>query len=737
MHTASTDAAESRHLLLRSRPDLSSSRQWLRGQRIHVVKDPVTLKYFHLTEEEYFLVGQMKSATSLDEVCKEFETRFAPRRISPVRLHSYLAQLHREGLLIGVDSDQAEMLIERDREQIVRQRWVGLLSLLAIRFRGVNPTRLLDWLYPRCRWLFSPVALLCCLASIVSAILLVATHWRGFTQRLPEFGAFFAGGNLVWLAIALAGVKVIHELGHALTLKHLGGECPEIGPMLLLCLPCLYCNTTDAWMLPGKWQRAAVAAAGIGVELLLASLATFLWWFSEPGLFNSLCLNVMLVCSVSTLLFNGTPLLRYDGYYVLSDLVEVPNLAQQASQVVREMAADWFVGIAPLKVRIAEPTLPTAWLVAYFVASMAYRVCVLLMILWASHRILKPLKLDAITGCLAILAVGSLVAMPLVGMVQVVRDPHWQDRVKLRRLGVRSLLVTCIVGIGLLIPLPMHVTAPAVLRPADAERVYATVDGFIVSAMQVGNSVAEGQRIMELRNAELLLEVERARGERDRQAVHLRNLRQQAIRSPAAATELPGAEAALVDFEQRLSERQSESQRLSIVAPRAGTILRPPLEKRSETSSNFQSEKYLDPANRGRGVARGSLICLVGDAERNEAIVLIEQSDIALVAAGQRVSLAATTYAGKYLEGEVVELSPARNIDVPAELKLKSPALQQTDVSDGELPATTWFQARVRLSDSSPPLPAGATATARIHVDSSSAFERFIRFLRQTFRIRW
>jgi len=150
MLATSSDAAECRPLLLRSRPDLSSSPQWLRGQRIHVVKDPASLRYFHLSEEENFLVGRLNGATSLEEICHDYEAQFAPRRISPARLHSYLSQLHREGLLIGVVPGQADMLIERDRNQTVRQRWNWLLGLLAIRFRGVNPSRLLNQLYPWC-----------------------------------------------------------------------------------------------------------------------------------------------------------------------------------------------------------------------------------------------------------------------------------------------------------------------------------------------------------------------------------------------------------------------------------------------------------------------------------------------------------------------------------------------------------------------------------------------------------
>ena len=131
----------------------------------------------------------------------------------------------------------------------------------------------------------------------------------------------------------------MHEFGHGLSCKHFGGECHEIGVMLLVFTPCLYCNVSDSWMLPNKWHRAAIGAAGMYVELVLASIATFVWWFSQPGPFNYICLSVMFICSVSTVMFNANPLLRYDGYYILSDFLEIPNLRQKASTILNRSSA--------------------------------------------------------------------------------------------------------------------------------------------------------------------------------------------------------------------------------------------------------------------------------------------------------------------------------------------------------------------------------------------------------------
>ena len=169
-------------------------------------------------------------------------------------------------------------------------------------------------------------AIMVAAAYIFTALMLVLVNFETFRSKLPEFHQFFASGNWFYLAAALGITKVIHEFGHGLSCKYYGGECHEMGFMLLVFTPCLYCDVSDSWMLPSKWKRMMIGAGGMYIELILASTATFLWWNSHEGLFNQMCLNVMFVSSVSTLLFNANPLMRFDGYYILSDMLEIPNL---------------------------------------------------------------------------------------------------------------------------------------------------------------------------------------------------------------------------------------------------------------------------------------------------------------------------------------------------------------------------------------------------------------------------
>ncbi|HPZ82977.1 MAG TPA: hemolysin D, partial [Thermogutta sp.] len=340
-------SSSARKLSIRKRADLVAQKQRYEGETYYVIKDPVGLNYFRFQEEEFFILNQLDGQSSLDEIKARFEAEFPPQKITLEELQQFVGMLHRSGLVVAVVPEQGRQLLKRRRERRKRELLSALGNILAIRFRGIDPERILTAMYPWVRWVFHPAFLIACVVLWIAALLLIASEFRVFLNRLPTFHQFFTPTNALWLALTLAVTKIIHEFGHGLSCKHFGGECHEMGIMLLVLTPCLYCNVSDSWMLPNRWHRAAIGAAGIFVELTLAALATFIWWFSEPGLINHLALNVMFICSVSTLVFNGNPLLRYDGYYVLADILEIPNLRQKATQLLSRTAAHWFLGIKP------------------------------------------------------------------------------------------------------------------------------------------------------------------------------------------------------------------------------------------------------------------------------------------------------------------------------------------------------------------------------------------------------
>src|SRR5262245_15300100 len=299
-----------RPLQLRQRPDLVVREQWFAGRRHFVLHDPLSLTYAYLTEIEHAVWSLLDGHASAGEIIERFAARFAPRQLTAHELQSFLGQLHRQGLVLSDAPGQGAQLAQRR----AKNQRLGLLQLaeklLALRWRGIHPGPLLDWLDPKLGWLFSPAGFVLWAAIVLSAGGFVTMHASELAQRLPTARAWLSGSNLLWLSVAMIVVKTLHELGHALAARRVGCRCRELGVQLFFLLPCLYTNVSDVWLVPGKWRRMAVSAAGIYVEFLLAAIAALVWSQAEPGILSSLCLNIVVVASIGTLLLNGNPLLR-------------------------------------------------------------------------------------------------------------------------------------------------------------------------------------------------------------------------------------------------------------------------------------------------------------------------------------------------------------------------------------------------------------------------------------------
>jgi putative peptide zinc metalloprotease protein len=265
-------------------------------------------------------------------------------------------------------------------------------------------------MYPYFRWLFTPYFVAASVGMMLAAITLVISQWSTFSARLPDFQSFFNWHTIFYFWISLAIIKVIHEFGHGLTAKHFGGEVHEMGMLFLVLTPALYCDVTDSWLLPNKWKRIWISAAGIYVECFLASIATFVWWNTEEGLVNSLSLATMFICSVNTILFNANPLLRYDGYYVMADWLEIPNLRIKSTQFFAYLVQEKVLGLE-IPVQSYMPRSRRILFVTYSVCSYIYRWFVTFAILWFLSQVLKPYKLESVSY---LLATGALV--PLLGM---------------------------------------------------------------------------------------------------------------------------------------------------------------------------------------------------------------------------------------------------------------------------------------------------------------------------------
>src|SRR3972149_211100 len=256
-------SSSSRKLPIRKRPDLRARQHRYKGRIYWVVKDPVGLQYYRFEEEEYAILQMLDGESSLDDIAERFERESPPETIRTEGLQQFIGMLHRSGLVITDAAGQGQQLVKRRNERAYQQRIATLTNILSVRFKGIDPERLFNFIYPYIRWFFSVPALVCCIILALSALTLIVVQFDVFQSRLPSFHSFFQAQNWLWLGITLAVTKVLHEFGHGLSCKHFGGECHEIGVMFLVLTPCLYCNVSDSWMLPNRRHRAAIGAAGM------------------------------------------------------------------------------------------------------------------------------------------------------------------------------------------------------------------------------------------------------------------------------------------------------------------------------------------------------------------------------------------------------------------------------------------------------------------------------------------
>lgn len=731
-----------RALGLRKRPDLLAERHRYQGRSYWIVKEPVGLHYFRFQEEEYAILDLLDGERSLDDVKTEFEAQFPPQKIRLEELGTFLGTLHRSGLIISDSPGQGKQLKKRYDERR-RMEWMNrLANILSLRFRGVNPEKFLNWLDSKLFWLFAPWCVACCVALALSALLLVTVQFDVFQSKLPSFHQFFTVGNAFWLMLVLAVTKILHEFGHGLTCKHFGGECHELGVMMLVLTPCLYCNVSDSWMLPNKWQRAMIGAGGMYVEIVIASICTFVWWYTGPGLLNHLCLSTMFVCSVSTIIFNGNPLLRYDGYYILSDIMEIPNLSQKSSAILSRTMGKVCLGLEMQD----DPFLPrrNRFLFGFYaVASAAYRWVVVLSILFFLNEFFKPYRLEIVGQMLGAMSLYGLFVQPLWKLGQFFYVPGRIDLVDKTRMWISIGVLGLIAGFVLFVPLPHRIYGTLELEPYDAGSVYVEVPGQL-SGVEVrpGDHVKKGQRLARLSNIDVNIAHTELVSRREVLQSEVEVLGRQSFGNPIAQAQLKEKQKELTGVIEQVKQKEKDLERLELRAPKDGTVLPPPetpQRKPSEADLANWSGTPFEPKNHNAYLSEQDMFCQIGDPNLMQALVIIDQADISLVHEGQAVDikldeLPAHTFAGTIgkLSRSDIRVSP-RHLSGKAGGELAT----KTDESGVERPLSTSYQAFIYpIQSDEGLLYIGLRGRAKIHAPWEPLGSRLWRWFSQTFHFR-
>ena len=733
--------ADQRPVRLRRRLDLVLSQCVFQSETTWVVKDPLALKYIQLRPPEYSVFKMLDGNTSLREMKKVLDDNFPDKHSRISDIHSLITSFHENGMLIADAPGQHEAML-KERFKRFRKKVIEVVSSpLAIRFPGVDPDRFLNWLHPRIVWFFHPVAIAIGLLTCLAALILVMVNLPEFFSKLPGFHQFFGARNLLLMGGLLIVTKTIHEFGHGLACKHFGGECHEIGVMLLVLMPTMYCNVTDSWVLANKWHRMAIGAAGMFVEIVVAAICTFLWWFSVPGAFNYICLNIVFLCSFSTIVFNANPLLRYDGYYMLADWLEIPNMSQKSRSALMSWARQFFLGMRPMPARMLPER--KQWLFAlYSVASFVYRWFVIFMILWFVTEIFEPWGLAVVGYSLAAASFVVMLAVPLWKACKYFGYPGRTREVKRKKFIATTTGFLVIAAFVIWFPLPRSVPAPLVIRITESASVYVQSPGRLTKVLvQAGESVEKQQILAVLENTETMLQVEELRGEIARIQHEIELYLRVGERRDPVGREVARLQSELVAARHNLVEAEKMADMLVLRAPRSGVVTGPTLRHaqpidRLEMQPWFGSPLWKE--NQFVLLESNTLFCQIGDPSQIEARLVVDQGDIKYVEAGDRVVVILDEYPGRRFYGVVEEVSTTNLKSTPPELSKSSggPIVVSPDQPETQKPMFASYEVLVHLDTDGRRFLSGFRGIAKINVRHESLGRRLYRLIGKTFHFR-
>jgi putative peptide zinc metalloprotease protein len=475
-------------------PGLSIVRQRVRDQVWHVLVDPGSGRQMRLNPSAYAFVARCDGRATVDSVWQQRLAQQGDAAPSQEEVLRLLAQLFHSGMLHFDSAPHLSLLFAR-RDEAAASRRRAFVNPLMVRVPLFDPTRLLDRLAPLAAQLLTWRVFALWMAAVLVAALAAAVGFGPLKADAVRVMATPSCLAIAWVAYPL--VKSLHELGHALVVRAFGGAVHEVGVSLLLLTPAPYVDASAANTFP-RGPRALVSAAGIMVELALAALAMLAWSLLAPGLLRDTAMVVLLICSISTLVFNANPLLRLDGYHLLCDALQLPNLSLRSQAW---WAAAW------RRVAGADASLPAGtlargeakWLILYAPASWAWRLVLLFaVVLWLGEH-------SWLLGMVAGFALVAWLAGAVVrGWLRSAgAAPDAQARRRVLAFGAVGALAAGVVLF--VVPAPANVVAHGVVWPPERAQLRADAGGFVEAlAMRNGEPVAVGDVVLTLSDPDLV-----------------------------------------------------------------------------------------------------------------------------------------------------------------------------------------------------------------------------------------
>ena len=668
-------------------------RQHFRGQPWYILENPANDQYSRISEEGYRFVGLLNGHRTVGDVwrlCNEQLGDRAPTQGEAIQL---LGQLHAANLLYVELAPDSEALFTRYRKRVTREVQSYLMNLLFLRIPLLDPDRFLD------RWVgifgrvFSWVGLVFWLALVGTGLYFVIGD---ATDLISQSSDVLNPENLVFLYLCFTVIKIIHEFSHAFACKRFGrlngngGEVHKMGVMFLVLFPLPYVDASSAWTFRSKWHRAIVGMAGVMAELALASIAAMVWAYTSTGTPHIIAYNVIFVASVSTVLFNGNPLLRFDAYYVLTDLIEIPNLVQRCRQYYSYLGRRYLWGLK----KVWNPAYSVGerlWFVGYGATSAVYRLYISIRILLFLNSRL-PEALFIIVPILALSGIVGWLLVPIGRFLYYLATSEELVRNRPRAIGTTmAIALVLIMALGVL-RVPDHRRVEGIVEPEGLALIHAGTDGFVTNFLPSqtkvmspaagpqagGETPATPPALVEAMNP--ALEAEKRSLAAERRVLEVR--RQEAVLKEVAAAQILDEQIAALD--EKIARVQQQLSFLHLGAPSSGTWVSPEIE--------FTKGKFVRRGESLGVVANLDDLLIRATAGQNVAALLIEQ-------AAREVEIRVSGRPDPTITGTVEKIFPAGQEQLPSQaLGYAVGGSMPVDARDpsGTKTAEKFFEIRIR-----------------------------------------
>jgi putative peptide zinc metalloprotease protein len=629
------------------RGDLVFTPQSSLGDPHYLVEDPIHSRFYRIGLREYAFLSLLDGTKTVTDAVRVARDRLGGEAINEqeavticrwlvgselVQIASHHARQSRPATAVPASTPirpatQADVASQAP----AWSRW----NLLYLRIPLVHPDGIFDAALPWLRWVHSRPAIAVWAVTILAAAWQLATRWTHFTAATE---GMLAPSNWLWLTACWVLLKLVHEFAHGLACKHYGGSVREAGVMLMFFAPVAYVDVTTSWRFRSKWQRIHIAAAGMIAELFIAALATMVWSITDPGPLNLLAFNAVVMASVTTVLFNANPLMKFDGYYILSDLLEIPNLATMGLQSVNGWFRRHFLGLpaAPFTPAASQQTVIRiyGWL------SLVWRVVSIAGILVASTVMFRGAGVVVST-----VAAAMWLGVPAIRFARFVWNGSKTEQPnRLRFVTTAGLATGFVAALFAFVPWPTATRAPAIVEYSPLAIVRSASAGFVREIrIGAGEVVQSGDVLAILENAELELELADLDLAIQQSQLKARvNEKNQHV--AAYQAEMEHSES----LAKKRHEKLAQVEGLTVRAPIGGRVL----------------DRNVD-ALVGRYFGAGSELVSIGIEDQKDVQVAIPQDHLDIFAANVRGPVTIRLHGGHAIGAVLEKVSPRASLTPP------------------------------------------------------------------------